>query len=168
MIWDQTGETFRLLLTNLGELYKEAGSLYADGLDQLEDVISDLGNVYRRMAEAEANLSGMIEKPNPGTVYWIEVNPRGERLSLNAAPLSVGPLIEKHLWHEKSSVILTSATLTTHGSFDYMRRTLGAEIADELALGSPFDYESSTLLYLPTDIPEPNQQGLPAGARTAP
>jgi DNA polymerase-3 subunit epsilon/ATP-dependent DNA helicase DinG len=159
MAWDQTGETFRLLLTNLEELYKNVTSLYADGLDQLEDVISDLGNVYRRMAEAEANVTGMIEKPNAGTVYWIEVNPRGERLSLNAAPLSVGPLIEKHIWHEKSSVILTSATMTAHGSFDYMRRTLGAEIADELALGSPFDYESSTLLYLPTDIPEPNQQG---------
>jgi ATP-dependent DNA helicase DinG len=159
MIWDQTGETFRLLLTNLAELHREAGSLYADGLDQLEDVISDLGNVYRRLAEAEANVSGMIEKPNAGTVYWIEVNPRGERLSLNAAPLQVGPLIEKYLWNEKSSVILTSATMTAHGSFDYMRRTLGAEIADEMALGSPFDYESSTLVYLPTDIPEPNQQG---------
>jgi DNA polymerase-3 subunit epsilon/ATP-dependent DNA helicase DinG len=159
MVWGQTGETFRLLLANLEELYREITSLYADGLDQLEDVISDLGNVYRRMAEAEANVTGMMEKPNAGTVYWIEVNPRGERLSLNAAPLSVGPLIEKHLWHEKSSVILTSATLTAHGSFDYMRRTLGAEIADEMALGSPFDYESSTLLYLPTDIPEPNQQG---------
>jgi DNA polymerase-3 subunit epsilon/ATP-dependent DNA helicase DinG len=159
MVWDQTGETFRLLLTNLSELYKEAASLYSNGLDKLEDVISDLGNVYRRLAEAEANLSGMIEKPNAGTVYWIEVNPRGERLSLNAAPLSVGALIERHIWHEKSSVVLTSATLTAHGSFDYMRRTLGAETADEMALGSPFDYESSTLVYLPTDIPEPNQQG---------
>jgi DNA polymerase-3 subunit epsilon/ATP-dependent DNA helicase DinG len=157
--WDHTGETFNLLLTNLSEIFKQASSLYADGVEKLEDVISDLGNVYRRLAEAEANLTGMIEKPNAGTVYWIEVNPRGERLSLNAAPLSVGDLIEKHLWHEKSSIILTSATLTAHGSFDYMRRTLGAETADELALGSPFDYENSTLLYLPTDIPEPNQQG---------
>ena len=34
MIWDQTGETFRHLLTNLGELYKQASSLYADGLDE--------------------------------------------------------------------------------------------------------------------------------------
>jgi len=159
MLWDQTGETFRHLLTNLSELYREAGSLYADGVDQLEDVMSDLGNVYRRLAETEANVSGMIAKPNPGTVYWIEVNPRGERLSLNAAPLAVGPLIEKYIWNEKSSVILTSATLTAHGSFDYMRRTLGAEIADEMSLGSPFDYESSTLVYLPNDIPEPNQNG---------
>ena len=159
MIWDQAGETFRHLLTHLGELYKEASSLYADGFDEIEDVLSDMGNVYRRMAEAEANVSGMIANPNAGTVYWIEVNPRGNRLSLNAAPLSVGPLIEKNIWNEKSSVILTSATMTTYGSFDYMRRTLGAEIADEMALGSPFDYESSTLVYLPTDIPEPNQPG---------
>ncbi|MDK1119415.1 MAG: helicase C-terminal domain-containing protein, partial [Anaerolineae bacterium] len=141
------------------DLFKNASSLYAEGLDRIEDVISDLGNVYRRLAEAETNMTGMISDPNAGTVYWIEVNPRGERLSLNAAPLSVGSLIEKHIWNEKTSVILTSATMTTHGSFDYIRRTLGAEIADELALGSPFDYESSTLLYLPEDIPEPNQPG---------
>jgi ATP-dependent DNA helicase DinG len=159
MSWDQTGETYQLLLTNLSEIYKEASSLYADGADELEDVLSDLGNVYRRLAEAEANLSGMLAKPNAGTVYWIEVNPRGERLSLNAAPLSVGPLIEKYIWHEKSSVVLTSATMTAHGTFDYIRRALGAETAEEMALGSPFDYENSTLLYLPTDIPEPNQQG---------
>jgi len=143
MIWDQTGETFRHLLTNLSELYKEATSLYADGVDQLEDVISDLGNVYRRLAEAEANVSGMIAKPNAGTVYWIEVNPRGERLSLNAAPLQVGPLIEKYIWHEKTSVVLTSATLTAHGSFDYMRRTLGADTAEDMQLGSYYSRQYS-------------------------
>jgi len=159
MAWDQIGETIRHLLTTLSEIYKNATSLYADGLETLEDVISDMSNIYRRLAEAEANVSAMIIEPNDGTVYWIEVKPSNDRLSLNAAPLYVGSLIEKHLWLEKSSVILTSATLTAHGSFDYMRRTLGAEMADEMALGSPFDYESSTLLYLPSDIPEPNQHG---------
>jgi len=64
--------------------------------------------------------------------------------------------MEKYLWHEKSSVILTSATLTAHGEFDYLRRRLWAEDADELALGSPFDYETSALLYLASDIAEPS------------
>jgi DNA polymerase-3 subunit epsilon/ATP-dependent DNA helicase DinG len=36
-----------------------------------------------------------------------------------------------------------------------VRSRLGLEWADELAVGSPFDYRSSTLVYLPTDIPEP-------------
>jgi DNA polymerase-3 subunit epsilon/ATP-dependent DNA helicase DinG len=71
----------------------------------------------------------------------------------------VGPLVEKHLWHEKASVVLTSATMTAHGEFQYVRNTLSADEAEELTLGSPFDYESSTLLYIPNDLPEPNGQG---------
>jgi len=68
----------------------------------------------------------------------------------------VGNLVEKYLWHEKRSVILTSATLTTHNEFGYLRNTLSADEADELALGSPFDYESAALLYIANDISEPN------------
>ena len=77
---------------------------------------------------------------------------------MHAAPLEVGPLVEKFLWHEKETVVVTSATLTTAGEFDYLRRRLSAEDADELAVGSPFDFESSTMLYLINDIPEPRER----------
>ena len=157
--WDAAGETLNLLLSAVADIHKAVSELYSDGHDNLEDVISDIGNVYRRLAEAHANINGMISEPNEGQVYWIEVNPNGNRLSLNAAPLRVGPLIEQYLWHEKASVIVTSATLTAHGEFGYLRNTLGADEADEIQLGSPFDYESSTLLYVANDIPEPNAQG---------
>jgi DNA polymerase-3 subunit epsilon/ATP-dependent DNA helicase DinG len=40
-----------------------------------------------------------------------------------------------------------------------VRQRLHADSASELAVGSPFDFENSTLLYLSTDIPEPNQPG---------
>jgi DNA polymerase-3 subunit epsilon/ATP-dependent DNA helicase DinG len=56
-------------------------------------------------------------------------------------------------------MILTSATLTTAGEFDYLRERLYAEDAYELALGSPFDYENASLLYIANDIPEPNDRG---------
>lgn len=157
--WDAAGETLSLLLNALVEIHKAASELYSEGHDQLEDVIGDISNVYRRLSEAHANISGMIGKPNEAQIYWIEVNPNGNKLSLNAAPLRVGELIEKYLWHEKSSVVLTSATLTAHNEFQYLRNTLGADEADEMQLGSPFDYESSTLLYIPNDIPEPNGNG---------
>jgi Rad3-related DNA helicase len=58
---------------------------------------------------------------------------------------------------DKECLILTSATLATGHDFDYLRDRLGLWSADELVIGSPFDYESSTLLYIPTDIPEPGQ-----------
>lgn len=159
MAWDATGETLRNLLTDLSEIHKAAGELYGEGHDNLEDVIGDISNVHRRLAEAEANITGMISKPVNDMVYWIEVQPNQNRLSLNAAPLSVASLVEKYLWHEKRSVILTSATLTAHGEFQYLRNTLGADEAEEMQLGSPYDYESAALLYIANDIPEPNQHG---------
>src|SRR5687768_13584628 len=157
--WDTTVETLRMLLISLSEIYKATSELYAEGHEHLEDIMGDISNLARRLTEAEMNISGMISQPNEGMVYWIEVQPNNNRLALNAAPLRVGPLIEKNLWHEKRSIIVTSATLTTHGEFSYLRNTLGADEADEMQLGSPYDYENSTLLYISNDIPEPNANG---------
>jgi ATP-dependent DNA helicase DinG len=66
--------------------------------------------------------------------------------------------MQQYLWHEKESVILTSATLTTAGEFDYLRNRLYANDANELSLGSPFDYETATMLYIANDIPEPSDR----------
>ena len=156
MLWGQISETMKHLLKTLDEIYKALGDLYSEGHDNLEDVMGNLSTLIRRMNESETAASGLMHKPSNELIYWIEVNPRGERLSLNAAPLRVGPLVQKHLWYEKASVIMASATLTTHGEFNYIRNTLDAQEVDVLALGSPFDYESSTLLYIANDMPEPN------------
>jgi ATP-dependent DNA helicase DinG len=157
--WSQVSETMGLLLKSLDEIYKVLGEIYANGHENVEDAMGTLGGIVRRMVEAETAASGMIHKPSNELIYWVEVNPRGERISLNAAPLRVGPLVEKHLWNDKACVVMASATLTTHGEFRYLRNTLSANEVDTLALGSPFDYESSTLLYVANDIPEPNAQG---------
>ena len=154
--WGAASETLALLITILGEIQKGASELFSDGIESLEDVISNLGNLYRRFNETETTIGSMIFDPAADYVYWVEVNPNNNRMALNAAPIRVGTLVEKYLWHEKRCVILTSATLTTHGEFNYVRNTLSADEADELALGSPFDYEGAALLYIASDIPEPN------------
>jgi len=154
--WGAEADTLSLLVVLLGEIQRGATELYSDGLETMEDIISNLGNLYRRLTEAESMVGSMVFEPATDYVYWVEVNPNNNRQSLNAAPIRVGPLVEKYLWHEKRSVILTSATLTTHGEFNYIRNTLTADEADELALGSPFDYETAALLYIANDIAEPN------------
>jgi DNA polymerase-3 subunit epsilon/ATP-dependent DNA helicase DinG len=154
--WGAASETLALFIAILGEIQKAASDLFSDGVDSLEDLISNLGNLYRRLNEAESMVGSMIFDPAADYVYWVEVNPNNNRIALNAAPIRVGMLVEKYLWHEKRCVILTSATLTTHGEFVYVRNTLSADEADELALGSPFDYEGAALLFIANDIPEPN------------
>ncbi len=108
---------------------------------------------------SQFNLDSLVSKPDSNAIYWAEIQSTyngTQKLALNTAPLHVGDLLEKYLWFEKSSVILTSATLTTWNTFDYLRNRLNAREANELLLGSPFDYENSALLYLVNDIPEPS------------
>jgi ATP-dependent DNA helicase DinG len=53
------------------------------------------------------------------------------------------------------TVVLTSATLTSEGSFDYCRSRLGIRDATELRLDSEFDYAQQAILYLPRRLPDP-------------
>ncbi|HAF61871.1 MAG TPA: hypothetical protein DCK95_06050, partial [Anaerolineaceae bacterium] len=153
--WQKTSITLESMLNDISRVVRDVADLDFSEELEVEESISDLARLARRFQEIHTNFSSLIYEPDPANVYWLEINPRSERLTVNVAPLNIGPLMEKYLWHEKQSVILTSATLTTNGEFDYLRSRLNADEADELLLGSPFDFETSTLLYLPTDMPEP-------------
>ena len=138
----------------------------AGSLEDLEDFVPDgeelqaqMLGVARRLGEVIGQVSQMITQPSPSLIYWLESSPNGNSLRLHAAPLHVGPLMEEHLFHKKATVVLASATLRTAGSFDFLRERLHAWEAEELAVGSPFDYTHSTLVYLVDDIPEPGQRG---------
>jgi len=57
-------------------------------------------------------------------------------------------------------VVMTSATMTVHGDFAYLRERLSLNSVNRTErIGSPFDYKRQALLYIPADMPEPNQQG---------
>ena len=148
---------FLKLAQSIGDL---GHTVDIEGEDELRAALQSNGQM---LEEARANLDSLIAQPNAEMIYWAEQFK--DNISLHAAPLHVGPLVDKHIFQSKETVVLTSATLRTAGygrtesTFDYLRERLHAYEADELAVGSPFDYKNSTLLYLITDIPEPNQPG---------
>ena len=156
MAWDSTGEIMSQLLILVGQIHQNVTDTFDQPPEEMEDTIGNLGNIIRRLTEAQAYMAALVSQPDSNYIYWVEIQPNTNRLALQIAPLHIGPLMEQFLWHEKSSIVVTSATLTTQGEFEYLKSRLNADEADELVLGSPFDYETSTLLYLPNDIPEPN------------
>lgn len=154
--WDGAAESLDMLITQLSSLQKTIADLVSDNSDEFEDSLGYLGSINRRLMEIEINLHAWVGEPDNQQIYWADVRPNNSNIAIQVAPLQVGPLMEQYLWHEKSSIILTSATLTTNGEFDYLRNRLAADEADELYVGSPFDYENSALLYLVSDIAEPS------------
>ncbi len=156
MGWDTTLETFKLLLNLIDDLIRSTGEIQGQEIEELEDLQNSISTVYRRLSEALSQIHAMVSEPSADMVYWVEIPPNNNSIVIQAAPLHIGPMMQTYLWNQKASVILTSATLTTGGEFDYLRERLYAADADEIMVGSPFDYESSALLYLINDIPEPN------------
>jgi ATP-dependent DNA helicase DinG len=156
--WEECENCLSPMTENLEKLIQSLGDMKEYLPEEEEDVISNLSSLYRRIDEIQNNLNGLVFEPRSDVIYWVEIHPTGRQMSLNAAPLHIGSLMQKYLWNEKSSIILTSATLTAAGEFDYLRGRLNADGAYELAVGSPFDYESSVLLFIANDIPEPSNR----------
>ena len=158
LTWDEGHEALQDLIEILAKLAQGVAEVLPGVAEEDEEVYGRLTNLYRRFSEVYEHLTALVFEPANDTVYWVEIQPNGNHLSIHDAPLHIGHLMERYLWREKAAVIMTSATLTTAGEFDYLRGRLSAEDAYELALGSPFDYETATMLYLVNDIPEPNDR----------
>lgn len=141
------------LINTLEELEEEADN------SDLSNLILELGNLWQQVDTLHSRLNAAITQPSDGAVYWLSANAREASVTIHSAPLHVGELLDRYLFGTKRTVVLASATLATDGDFGYMRERLGLHKTTELQLGAPFDYERSTLLYVPDDMPEPNQPG---------
>ncbi len=162
--WVDLNKLFGVIAKGFNKLAQSVADLsHTMDIEGEDELRTALINNSQMLEEARGNINALVAEPGEAIIYWLEQY--RDNVSLHAAPLHVGPLVEEHIFHNKETVILTSATLRTAGygrtesTFDYLRDRLHAHDADELAVGSPFDYKNSTLLYLVTDIPEPNQPG---------
>jgi DNA polymerase-3 subunit epsilon/ATP-dependent DNA helicase DinG len=159
LAWDNTGSCLAAVSQALGILYTMLTELEGYDVPNWEELLASLTYYRDRLDEVRSNIHLIVTKPSPDRILWVEQNTKTKALSLHNAPLHVGSLVQEHLLKPKDSIILTSATLRTNNSFEYFQERLYLWDAAEAAVGSPFDYDNSTLLYLPTDIPNPNTPG---------
>ncbi|HHT69565.1 MAG TPA: DEAD/DEAH box helicase family protein [Firmicutes bacterium] len=101
-----------------------------------------------------ADLDLILLGQDTSYAYWAE-RQNGEP-TLVAAPIAVGELLQETLFKQTPSVILTSATLSTNQSFDYIESQLGLSGASGLILGSPFAYDKQAVLCVPREAKHPN------------
>ena len=82
---------------------------------------------------------------------WFTLEMDGELIALkaHASPILPGATLRRHLWSAVRGAVLTSATLTSCGSFDFFLRESGLhgdEAASTLEVHSPFDYAAQGTL----------------------
>ncbi len=143
--------------------WQEALTGLTQGLNTLAGRCVDLagqGEIWNLLSDRAIELQNIllhIAKPGEEEEgYFIRWYERRERtVSLSATPVKVAEELENCLYNSVQSCVMTSATLTTGGTFKYMQERLGIDdTCKTLRLQSPFDYTGRTLLYVP-------EQGFP-------
>lgn len=154
--WETLTEFFDVIITALTRLKKAVGKFNQQKrFDHLE---KHLESTTQYLQSTYQHLRQFFTQADENLIYWLSGEVVSEYLTLNIAPLHVGRLIQQHLWGQKKSVVLTSATLNAHDDFQYIKDRLHAHPVKAMDVGSPFNYRESTLVYVPNDIPEINDK----------
>ncbi len=120
----------------------------------IKDCPEEIKALADRTEEMKNSLEFVLNRNEPGYVYWCE--PQGRAIFLHASPIDISEDMQRNIFQQVSRIVLTSATLSTGNSFDFVKERLGIEQPVELIVDSPFDYEQQAVLYLPQWMPEPN------------
>jgi ATP-dependent DNA helicase DinG len=117
----------------------------------------ELVRIARRSFEIRQELAFLFESDEHNFVYWFERRNKG--VFLAATPIDVSQILRERLFEAFDTVILTSATLTVAGRFEFIRQRMGLDHARECSVPPEFDYEQQALLYLPQRIPDVRDAG---------
>jgi ATP-dependent DNA helicase DinG len=124
--------------------------IQAELLPQPDRADDELEHAAVALAGLAAAIDHVIVRPREGMVAWIEM--RGEQAELHEAPVDVSVALAETVFDPAESVVLTSATLSVGGGFDFIRNRVGiGPTAEELSLPSPFDYLRQAVCILPED-----------------
>ena len=103
---------------------------------------------------AKDPVKGSAVEEGQERVLWVEAF--SSSLQLHQTPLSIAPIFNKQREGVARAWIFTSATLAVKNDFNHYTSQMG--LWDEPAQSwlSPFDYAQQGLLYVPTNLPQPN------------
>ena len=156
--WRLLAEYFLAVTDRLEHLIQALPRYERFDMPGFNDVSSEIRAHWRFLAEMHEQLEHFTNDPEGNSIYAVAARESPERLQIQVSPLHVGPMMEEFLNQRLESIVLTSATLTTQGNFEHISERLYTEDFRQVSLGSPFNFKTSTLLYVPTDMPEPSQR----------
>jgi ATP-dependent DNA helicase DinG len=142
-----------ILSAPLAQLKDTLLSFTVDNHEEEQEVRAFAGRAGGLAAAIRRNL----EQGQEGYVYWAERD--NKRYRLVASPIDIAETLREHLFGRLDTAVLTSATLSAAGSFNYIKGRVGLDAPTELLLDSPFDFENQALLYISPGLDDQQAEG---------
>ena len=126
-----------------------------DIFSELQQRGSRLEQCWKRLTNFYNYIEQYLETSPETQIRWLEM--RGQNVFFHQTPVNIADMFQQRLSTYNANHIYTSATLAVDSDFSHFNQQLGLEETACRIWESPFDYASQTRLYLPQDLPEPNQ-----------
>jgi ATP-dependent DNA helicase DinG len=171
---DKAARDLRLVFKKEGRMPATATENFkefAPALKTLSEKLAQLSGMLEKQAERSEGLENCWQRTQalsqqlkqwqngdePDQVRWLEVFHHS--LQLNTTPLSIAEIFEKQIVGSARAWIFTSATLAVKQDFSHYQGEMGLLKARTACWDSPFNFAEHALLYVPTNLPEPNSEG---------
>jgi ATP-dependent DNA helicase DinG len=131
--------------------------------DELSHQLIDLSVLAARVEEAAMLIRESFAPGDEERVrFFVVSGDKRRRVELYSSPLLVASEMVEAVYNRFGTVIMTSATLTSGKSFDFIKERLGLTLVEaarlrQLLLPSPFDYRKQAIIGIPIDIPAPKK-----------
>ncbi len=124
--------------------------LFKEGEERLGKQIE--GFISRIVVTVEI-LDIFLKEDDSSYVRWIE---KKKEVGIVVSLIDVGSTVYELIFKRVKSSVLTSATLTVDGSFDFMKKRLSLFNTEiEKRIDSPFHYDEQMKIIIPSDVVEP-------------
>ena len=137
---------------------------YFEELDHSSAAQREIALLALELRELYEAVEVIFFKNKENCVYSVRLNRTKDQMkdTFLAQPLNVGENLNETFYAETDSVIYTSATLAVDNSFDSFESSLGLNegensCANALQIESSYDFDSNMRVYLPSDMPEPQE-----------
>ena len=173
-----TGAILKVPLLALGKCIRALSGLIREMLEEADDtkeegLIWEVRSLLRQLDNTGTLCNSFLDYlENQDKVLWIEKhsgarNAGSDWAIFNETPLEVSTSLKEALFEPCKTVVCVSATLTVgqgEASFEYWKSRAGLGLVQnrDILTGifpSPFPYDSSVLLGVPSDAPLPAEPG---------
>jgi ATP-dependent DNA helicase DinG len=129
-----------------------------DEARRLSQLYAQIGTLAPRLEAVHATAQLLLQEPPEGEAQafvpnakWFTLETDGDFIVVkaHASPIQPGSTLRGHLWSSVRGAVLTSATLTSCGQFDFFLRESGLhgmDAATTLEVPSPFNYAAQGTL----------------------
>ena len=141
-------------LHEVRHLLKEAST------EAAEDLRAEAGESSLRLQAFLDGVPVFADQQAEGSVYWASLTGRRDQFTTaHVTPVDLASELQRLLFREGTTAVLTSATLSVgRPDLMYFRERVGAEEAEALQIGSPFDYARQMKIHVVKKMPDPRAE----------